>query len=62
MIAVSGREMQEAFPECSPKLQVDFHKAIIQAEDTQILKNAVLILMYWKTCTLIMWGHEKNIW
>lgn len=54
MIAVSGREMQEAFPECSPKLQVDFHKAIIQAEDTQILKNAVLILMYWKTCTLIM--------
>ena len=51
---ISVREMHEAFPECSPKLQVDFHKAIIQAEDTQILKNVVLILMYWKTCTLII--------
>lgn len=61
MIVVSGREMQEAFPECSPQLQVDFHKAIIQAEDPQILRNVVLILMYWKTCTLIMRGHEKNI-
>lgn len=51
---VLGREMQEAFPECSPKLQVDFRKTIIQAEDTQILRNVVLSLMYWKTCTLIM--------
>lgn len=54
MIVMSGQEMQEDFPQCSPKLQVDFHKAIIQAEDTQIPKNVVLILMYWKTCTLIM--------